>query len=47
MSQENKIPSNEGVEFRGGKQIQHVKPVPQNQTGNSNSNNSNQGSTKK
>ena len=46
MSEEYKVPSTDGVEFRGGKQIQHVKPVPQNQT--ENSNNSNQsGSSKK
>jgi hypothetical protein len=35
MSQENKVPTYSGIEFRGGKQIQHVKPVSgsQNQSG--------------
>ena len=46
MAEEYKVPSTDGGEFRGGKQSQHVKPVSQNQTGNSN--NSNQsGSNKK
>ena len=45
MSEEYKVPSTDGVEFRGGKQIQHVKPVPQNHKGNSN--NSNQREKKK
>ena len=47
---ERKIPSNEGVEFRGGKVIGHVKPAaePAYQNNQSNgSTNNNQGSSKK
>ena len=48
MAEENKVPKTTGIEYRGGKQIPHVKPSsnPQNQTGNSN-NAGNNNNTKK
>lgn len=47
MAEEYKIPSNDGIEFRGGQQIPHVKPQSPSQNQSGGSGNSNQTPPKK
>jgi hypothetical protein len=47
MAEEHKVPSNDGIEFRGGQQIPHVKPQSPNQNQSGSSGNSNQAPQKK